>query len=151
MSKYVKLRAFYTRPHQERAMRVRQECSPLLNMVRAMLDKLQAAGSEQQVAVFGPRCGDLIDIAAETCIKLRQIVDGILPDGANITNDDDMRILRHDLRGPVGTLRNAMQMIVRKPVIPDHALVQRAVAVVGAAEEMRDIIEALTEDAERVT
>jgi hypothetical protein len=149
MSKYTKLRAHYHQPLEERAKLVRQECLPLLAMIHAMLEKLSSAGSEQLMLVFGARCVELVDIAGETAIKLRRIVDSIAIDGSNIHDNETMRDLRHDLRGPVGTLRNAMQMVVQKPLLPDHLLVQRAIAIVGAAEEMRDVVEALTEDAER--
>jgi signal transduction histidine kinase len=130
-------------------MLVRQECLAILEPIVANLAELSAAGDEYLQQVYGARCLDLIEIALETAHNLRRLTETIPPDGTSIADDDAMRDLRHDLRGPVGTLRNAIQMLLRRTLRPEDPLVQLATTVGVAAEEMRDIVEALTEDVER--
>ncbi len=130
-------------------MLVRQECLAVLEPIIANLVVLSAVGDEQLQQVFGARCVDLVEIALETSYNLRRIAESISPNGTSIANDEAMRDLRHDLRGPVGTLRNAIQMLLRRTLRPEDPLVQLATTIGAAAEEMRDIVEALTEDVER--
>ena len=130
-------------------MLVRQECLVIIEPIVEQLTNLSAVGEERLQLVFGARCTDLVEIALETAHNLRRLLYDIPEDGTTIADDESMRDLRHDLRGPVGTLRNALQMLLRRTLLPEDTLVQFATTIGVATEEMRDVVEALTEDFER--
>lgn len=149
MGRYEELRRFYRLPHQERAAMVRDEILVSLTATDGAIAALLGAGGERLQQVFGGHCEELIEIASDSARTIRQLADRIAPDGRDITSDELMRELRHDLRGPVGTLRNAALMVRRRLAVADDPLVAQVDAVVAAAHEMIDVIEALTEDDER--
>lgn len=149
MSRYEELRRFYRLSHQERAAMVRQEMLGSLVGAQGALTALAGAGADRLQVVFGEHSGELIEIAVDSAKTIAQLVERIAPDGHDITTDELMRDLRHDLRGPVGTLRNAALMVRRRIAISDDPLGAQVDAIVAAAHEMIDIIEALTEDDER--
>ena len=130
-------------------MLVRQQCLAYITPIIDHLSELSAAGADRLQLVFGARCLDLIEIGLETAHNLRRLAEAIPPDGATIANDEAMRDLRHDLRGPVGTLRNAIQMLLRRTLLLEDELLQLATRAAAAAEDLCDVVEALTEDTER--
>jgi signal transduction histidine kinase len=126
---------------------VQHEMVATLEPANAHLIELSAAGVERIQLVFGPRSEELLEIAAEASAGLMKSLHALVP--SHVVDDAHMRDLRHDLRGPVGTLRGAVIMLTRRIESPDHPIAQRAQAVLVAAEDLRDIVEALTEDVER--
>lgn len=149
MSRYDELRPLYQRPLQERAALVRREMLRTLAEARDALAELAAADPDRLQLVFGMRCEELIEIAVEAAAGLERMLLKIPVDGPETFDDEGMRTLRHDLRGPVGTLRGAVMMLGRRTEDSDHPLAERARAIAVAAEDLRDTIDALTEDEER--
>jgi hypothetical protein len=147
MSRYWQLRPFYYRPHQERAAMVRRELLLVLIPTRLIVDQLKAAGPEAIQATFGTRCEELVDIAYETAGNLQDTVEALPVDGNNIGDDEQLRMLRHDLRGLVGTLLGAVTILSRNKAQGSLADLARQATV--AANELRDIVDALMEDQER--
>jgi nitrogen-specific signal transduction histidine kinase len=149
MSRYWELREAYHRTYQERAALVRREMLTALNPVREELALLLSVDPARLEQVFSRRCLELLEIASDSADNLWRSVDAVAPDGRNVQSSDAMRNLRHDLRGPVGTLRGAMVMLMRAPAAPEHPLAIRALEAANRTEDLRDIIEALTEDIQR--
>ncbi|MDZ4721523.1 MAG: hypothetical protein SH847_23920 [Roseiflexaceae bacterium] len=147
MSKYQQLRPFYSRSNQERAALVRSEILLVLTPTRLILDQLAAAGTATIQATFGPRCEELVEIALETAENLRVTVEALPLDGQSIADDEQLRKLRHDLRGLVGTLLGAVTILSRNQSLGALADLARRATV--AANELRDIVDALMEDQER--
>jgi hypothetical protein len=149
MSRYWELREAYHRTYQERAALVRHEMLTVLEPVREQLALLRSVEPARLEQVFSRRCLELLEIASDSADNLWRSIDAVTPDGGNIQNGEAMRDLRHDLRGPVGTLRGAMVLLMRAPAAPEHPLAVRAREAVQGTDDLRDIVEALTEDIER--
>ena len=150
MSRYEELRHLFQEPPEARAALTRREMLAALERARADLAELAGAGLEHLQAAFGARSEELVEIAAESATNLQQLLDTLPPDGSSATDAAGIRALRHDLRGPVGTLRGAAMMLARRNARPDDRLAERAAGVTRAAEELRDIVDALLEDERRL-
>jgi hypothetical protein len=147
MSKYQQLRPFYRRSHQERAALVRHEILNVLLPAHLILDQIAAVGPQEIQAAFGPRCEELVEIAIEAASNLQTTVEQLPLDGQSINDDERLRKLRHDLRGLVGTLLGAVSILSRNKA--PSKLVDLAQRATLAANELRDIVDALMEDQER--
>src|SRR5262245_57553278 len=114
MPRYLELRAFFEDPPPSRAARTRREMLATLAAVRANLTALVAAGPEQVQALFGTRSDELVEIVDESATNLQLLLDVLPPDGNTVADASAIRDLRHDLRGPVGTLRGAAMVLARR-------------------------------------
>jgi hypothetical protein len=82
---------------------------------------------------------------------LEQAIEMLPEDGAAVVSEDQLRLIRHDLRGKLGTLRGATMMLqkMRPSEGAGDELGTTIAALRAAVEAMRDALDALTDEHER--
>jgi hypothetical protein len=118
-----------------------------IEQTRMLLTQLREYSDEQIEAVFGARTQELVEIAIETVTNLEATVRSLPQHATEKLTDDGMRLLRHDLRGLVGTMHSSMAILVRRRASGPLADLARQLG--NTTEDLRDIVDALMEERER--
>ncbi|HWQ11991.1 MAG TPA: hypothetical protein VNL77_04285 [Roseiflexaceae bacterium] len=154
MSRYDELRVFYTRSPGERMALLEQEMRAPLAEAARLAAELTAMDDSAAPALFGGRLGELVEIVGISAAKLAAVAGQALglserARAVGGLRDEDLHVFRHDMLTPIGTLRGVAGMLAQAGggddagLPPDFAA--RASALVAAIDELKDVLDALTD------
>lgn len=149
MTLYTKLRRLYSQPLEERLQILEREMTQALDKLDPLLADLEPQGLASVKAVHGERNASMVEIMQESAANLRRHLASLSQ--RNLQERETLRHVRHDLRGPLGTLRGATVVLSRLDAkLPGGApIAERAGTALALCNDMRDILEALTEEHDR--
>ena len=149
MTLYARLRRLYPQPLDHRLQVLEREMTPALDRLDPLLDDLRPEGVASVKAVHGERNASMVEIMQESGATLRRHLQFL--GQRNLQERETLRHVRHDLRGPLGTLRGATVVLSRLDVSLPGAgpIAARAEVALSICNDLRDILEALTEEQER--
>lgn len=149
MTLYSRLRRLYPKPLEERLHILEREMTPALDRLDPLLAELKPDGEASVKAVHGDRNASMVDIMQDSSATLRRHLQSL--GQRNLQELETLRHVRHDLRGPLGTLRGATVVLSRLDAkLPGAGpIAERALMALVICNDLRDILEALTEEQER--
>lgn len=148
MSRYQELRHYFNQPIGVRIALLRQELIGHVHMAHSLVHALTTDGARERQLLA--RIQELTDILNDSVVELEKTVRDLPVDGS-VTGDEQVRMIRHDLRGRIGTLLGATGVLqnICAEQGADRELLSTVQALRASAGDMRDVFDALMEEAER--
>lgn len=152
MPKYAELRPLFTRSREEKVVIMRCEILAALDQMQQLLARLVQVDANQLTGLYRGRFSELLEIVTDSHTTVRQLSEAI-PQVPQPINAEELRTLRHDLLGPVGTLRGSILVLNRSDLGAISGLPSGCASwvpeLLELATDMKDIIDALTQEQER--